>query len=181
MSDKHFKHGLHVCICSPCSPTCWTWTMTSAAPHCPPSRRRSTTPATWRDTRTRASSGGCHVMSCLMCHVTSFVSCYLCHVTSYVSCFLRHFMSRHVMSHLMCNVICVTSCHVMSCLTLCVMLSLSCHILCVMLSICVPSCCPSSECGLFVRLDPGLRGGSAQASRGEYSYKFKRGLKGHEF
>ena len=115
MSDKHFKHGLHVCICSPCSPTCWTWTMTSAAPHCPPSRRRSTTPATWRDTRTRASSGGCHVMSC---HVLCVMLLLLCHVIC-------------VMSLLMCHVNCVTSCHVMlsvSCYFLCVMLSASLHV-----------------------------------------------------
>ena len=134
MSDKHFKHGLHVCICSPCSPTCWTWTMTSAAPHCPPSRRRSTTPATWRDTRTRASSGGCHVMSChvlcvmllLLCHVICVMSLLMCHVNCVTSCLMCHVIC--VMLLLMCNAICVTSCHVMSCHILCVMLSVSLHV-----------------------------------------------------
>ena len=168
--DKHDKHGLHVCIRSPCSRTCWTWTMTSAARRFPPSRRRSTTPATWPDTRTRASSGGlgvsCQVMSCLMCHVIgvmsflvpllvtscllSLVSCYLSHVGS---CFMCHVIcvmsllmchdklipvSRHVMSWLMCHVTSYVSCylyHVMSCLFLFDMLSVSCHFFCVMIPV----------------------------------------------
>ena len=120
---------------------------------------------------------GLRQVGVMSCHVMSYVSCYFFCVMLSVSC---HFLcvmltaSRHVLC-----VMLSVSCN------LCVMLS---HILCVMLSniLCVMChviyLCPvmlpvSSECGLFVRLDPGLRGGSAQASRGEYSYKFasKRG------